>query len=182
MGNRHKLKINNKAIVIVFTVLIVVISVAAYLNYSSSDNSGEGYQVAIAVKSDSGTSKVVKTYSLKEIKNMKTVDIYVKLLSSAKGDEEGTFTGVPVKTILDNTDKSIIKKHENYIFTAGDGYSAAATKKEIKEKNNAIVAFAKDGKNMEHFNEGGSGPMRVIFAKDTYGNRGTKFLIKITCN
>lgn len=181
MNSRPRFKISGRAIVVIIVVLALITAVAAYMNMSGNDSDADGYSLTVAVSDDNGDIKDLKTYTLAQIENMPSVNVYTKLQSSEKGDEEGTFTGVTVKYLLNKTDPDIIKEHENFIFSAGDGYSSAASADEVRGGKSVIIAYAKDGKDMEHFNEGGSGPMRVVFTRDTYGNRSTKFLIKIIC-
>lgn len=186
MKSNHQIKISGRAVIISFVILAVIAGIAAYVNHTSGSggadkgSSTDGYHLTIAV-SRGGDIKTVKTYTLQEIRKMDTEDVYAKLSSTNKEDIEGTFTGVRAETLLEDADKNILKKYSTFIFTAGDGYSSAASRKEIKNGDAVLVAFKRNGKAMEHFNDGGTGPMQVIFTRDTYGNRSTKYLTKIIC-
>ncbi|MGI6721132.1 MAG: molybdopterin-dependent oxidoreductase [Anaerovoracaceae bacterium] len=176
----RKLKLGGKTIVIGFVILVLVVAVTAWINHSGHRGGDDGYTLSVQ-RMANGKTKTVKKYTLNEIRRMKSVNEYAKLLSAQHADEKGVFTGVPVADIVRDADPALVKKTRTYIFSAGDGYSSAASAKEIAGGNDVIVAYAKDGRALEHFNDGGAGPMRVVFTEDTYGNRGTKFLVKIIC-
>lgn len=181
MTKEPRFKISGKVLIIGFIVLAVIVAVTAWINLSQKGSGGSGYSLSVMAPDDNGKLQCIKCYSLQEIKKMKNTDVYAKLVSADKGNEEGTFTGVEVKTILQDADSQLLERYKSFIFTAGDRFSSAASIKEIEKSKNIILAFEKDGKALEHFNDGGSGPMRIIFSDDTYGNRGTKNLVKITC-
>lgn len=181
MIEQRRIKISGKAVVIILSLLVLITIVTAYVNMSDKATKSDGFSLTITVYNDNGETSYSKTYSLLQIEKMPSVDVHAKLHSAQKGTEEATFTGVTLKYILDQTDKTILKSHKTFIFSAGDGYSSAASQDEVAKGNNVMIAYAKNGKEMEHFNEGGEGPMKVIFAKDIYGNRSTEFLIKVIC-
>ncbi len=181
MTNQSRVNISGKVVAIIIAFLVMVVAVAAYINLSGNNDAADGYGLTISVVDENGSVTDLKTYTINQIKEMPSVDVYAKLQSSQKGDEEGTFTGVTLKYILNHTDRDILKDYKTFILSAGDGYSSAASQKEVKNGNAVLIAYAKDGKDLEHFNEGGLGPMKAVFTKDVYGNRSTEFLVKVTC-
>ena len=174
MEHRKKLNIKGKYILIATLLLIGVIGITGYFNISES----RGDSDSLIISKD---GEDVKTFTLKEIREMPSATAHVKLISTEKGDEEGDFKGVDVKTLLQSVDPELLDECSKFIFVAGDGYSSALTAKEILKDKNVILAYEKDGENFTHFNEGGSGPLRVIITSDTYGNRSTKFVTRIEC-
>ncbi|MEA4921922.1 MAG: molybdopterin-dependent oxidoreductase [Eubacteriaceae bacterium] len=183
MEKRRKLKLGNKAVIIFFAVLTAVIIITAAVNMTNNSSSiGGGKNVlTVSGENSAGKTKTIKKYTMKEIRKLESENVYADLESSSKADEKGTFTGVSVMDLLNDSDPNLVKEYKTFIFTAGDGYSSAASQKEIKEKNNIIAAYSKNGKTLTEYSKGGSGPLQVIFAKDTYGNRSTKYLVKIIC-
>lgn len=181
MTNKSRINISGKVVAIIIVFLVMVIVVSAYINLSGNNDDADGYVLTVSVVDENGSITDLRTYTINEIKDMPSVDVYAKLQSSQNGDEEGTFTGVALKYILNHTDRDILKEYKTFILSAGDGYSSAASQKEVKNGNAVIIAYAKDGKDLEHFNEGGLGPMKAVFTKDVYGNRSTGFLVKVTC-
>lgn len=173
---QKKLNIKGKYLVIGFIVLILVIGITAWMHISSQDKGSDGFSLSVA-----RDGQVVKTFTLEEIKEMPSIEVYADLQSARHEKAEGNFKGVELRAVLKEADPSLEDECDTFICVAGDGYSSAISAKELKEKENAIVAYQQNGKDMEHFNEGGQGPMRLILAKDAYGNRSAKFLVRIEC-
>lgn len=173
---QRKLNIKGIHLVIGFIFLILIVGITAWIHVSGQESGNNGYSLSIA-----RDGQVVKTFTLNEIKEMPSVEVYASLQSAQHDAAEGNYTGVELKAILDQADESLAKECGTFICVAGDGYSSAISAKELKQKENVIVAYRLNGADMDHFTEGGQGPMRLILAKDTYGNRSTKFLVRIEC-
>jgi len=160
-----KLKLSKWLGFAVIVVLFAAAGTAAYMNAEGTDKTAKGYSLCISVGDETKGNRTVKTYTLNEIKKMPAQSFKAEINSSSGEDEEGTYKGVELKYILDSADKKLLKTHDRFILTAGDGFSSAVTAKEVKE--------------LLHMNEGGKGPMRIVMPKDTYGTRSTQFLVKI---
>lgn len=173
---RKRLEIKGKHLIAGFLVLLLIVGITAWWNLSHSERGADGYSLTIA-----RDGAVLKTFSIKEIKKLPEENVYAKLSSAQHDDAEGTFQGADLREVLNQTDPSLLEECGTFICTAGDGYSSALSAKELSKEKNVLVAYGKDKKIMEHFYEGGEGPMRLIIASDTYGNRSVKFLTKIEC-
>ena len=176
MIQQRKLKIKGIYLLIGFMLLCLIAGIAAWWNLSQQDHQADGYSVAVA-----RNGETVKTFTLKEIENMPYKKLYAKLQSAQHENAEGTFRGPELRDVLNRADKRLLKECRTFICVAGDGYSSALSREEIQQKDYAIVAYEKDGKPFEHFNEGGEGPMRMLVAGDSFGNRSTKVLVRIEC-
>lgn len=164
-------------IVIVIAVLCAAIGITAYFNAQNVDSDTDGQNITISVNKEE-----ITTYSLDKLKQFSPKKIHAELSSSSKDDVSGEFTGVPVNKLLNEADKSILENCKNIIFIAGDGYSSALSASEIKDDDSIIMAYEMNGESIKHFNAGGEGPLRLIVGSDTYGNRSTKYIVKIECN
>ncbi|NLF47990.1 MAG: molybdopterin-dependent oxidoreductase [Clostridiales bacterium] len=174
-----KLKLSKWLGFAVIVVLFAAAGTAAYMNAEGTDKTAKGYSLCISVGDETKGNRTVKTYTLNEIKKMPAQSFKAEINSSSGEDEEGTYKGVELKYILDSADKKLLKTHDRFILTAGDGFSSAVTAKEVRKDRTVFVVYEKDGKELLHMNEGGKGPMRIVMPKDTYGTRSTQFLVKI---
>ena len=171
-----KRNIKRKYIIIAAVCLLALAVACAVLNSSAHDQSGNGYSLEIT-----RNGEAVKTFSLDEIKKMKTVTVKKKIESTSHEDESGEYTGVPLEDILNKADGKLLSQCDTFITLAGDSFSSALSADDIAKKDNVIVVYEKDGKDLAPFTEGGAGPMRIIIQADDYGNRSTKYLIRIEC-
>lgn len=176
MVQQKKLNINGKYLVIGFVVLILIIGAAMWYNLSHHGADDDGFSLSIA-----RDGKVLKTFTLQDIKKMPGTEVYADLQSAKHDNAKGNFKGVEMRTLLNQADKSLAMECSTFICIAGDGYSSAVSSKELLKKKNVLIAYEKDGVPFTHFNDGGEGPMRTIIASDTYGNRSTKYLVRIEC-
>lgn len=177
MKQQKKLNIKGKYLVIGFILLILIAVAAAWCNFAQQGQQNDGFSLAV-----SRDGKVIKTFTLQELKKMPQKEVYADLQSAQHENAEGDFKGVELQTVLSRADTSLLKECDTFICVAGDGYSSALSGTEIMEEDSIIlVAWEKDESSLEHFNEGGEGPMRLLIASDTFGNRSTKFLTRIEC-
>ena len=170
------LKIKGKYIVIGIILVGLIAGISIFLNLQNKTEDDKGYNFSV-----SKDEKILKTYSLDDIKKMEPVKAKAKINSTNKKSYEGTFTGVPIESLLNDTDESLLEDSENFIFIAGDGYSSAISKRDIEKKENVILAYAMDGKDLEHFSDGGQGPMRIVILSDQFGNRSTMWAVQVEC-
>ncbi len=175
-----KLKLNKWLGFAVIVVLFAAAGTAAYMNAEGADKTAKGYSLCISVGDETKGNRTVRTYTLNEIKKMPAQSFKAEINSSSGEDEKGTYKGVELKYILDSADKKLLKTHDRFILTAGDGFSSAVTAEEVQKDQTVFVVYEKDGKGLLHMNEGGKGPIRIVMPKDTYGTRSTQFLVKIT--
>lgn len=176
MTERKKVAIKGKPLLIVLVLLLAVSGIAAGYNLSHSDRQSDGLSVSVAKD-----GKTIKTFSIEDIQKMPKTEIYADLQSASHDDAKGTFGGTALRTVIEQADKSLLKECSTFICIAGDGYSSAVSAEELEAEKNIILAYEKDGRALTPFREGGEGPMRMIIAKDTYGNRSVKYLTRIEC-
>jgi hypothetical protein len=171
-----KRTISKKTIIIAAVCLLIIAVVCAVLNSSAHDGNETGCSLTIT-----RNGETVKTFSLEEIKEMKSVTVKKSIESTSHDDESGSYTGVPLEDILDQADDKLLSQCGTFVTLAGDSFSSALSAEDIKKKDNVIVVYEKDGKDLVPFTKGGSGPMQIIVQSDDYGNRCTKYLIRVEC-
>ena len=166
----NKVKISKKVLLMVALILVLVVGTTAYLN--QKDISRGTYLTVI--KGDKETAR----YSMKDLMEMDKAKVKVDLKSAAGKDVKGEFTGVWLCHLLKSTGINE-KEYETVLLIGGDGYTSAA---KSKEAGKILVAYAVDGNPLEKYGKGGTGPIRCIFAEDTFGNRSVMHLVRIQCN
>ena len=172
-----KKAIKTKYIVICAVILLLISGICVFLNSLADQSKGiDGYSLSV-----SRNGEVLKTFSLDQIKKMDSVTVRKTIRSGSKKDEEGLFKGVPLSTILNKTDKSILEECGTFTTFAGDSFSSALSAEDMLDRNNVLVIYAKDGKDLMPISEGGEGPMRIIIQSDQFGNRSTMNLIRVDC-
>lgn len=172
-----KRKISMKVIGVVVVAFAVLLGAAAYLNSqrAAEQMAGSGQ---LTITRDGAA---VAVYSIDDLKKMKAVDAEVHLDSASSSDDDGLFTGVPLSVLLNDTDPALLKECTRFTMTAGDGFSSALSREDLEEDEEILVVYAQDGTALKHFDDGGSGPLRLIAGNDIYGNRSTKYLVSIDC-
>lgn len=163
----NKVKISKRTLLVVALLLVIAAAVTAYLNQR---NISDTTHLTIY----EGEQQIAR-YSMKDLTEMKPVSADADLSSSGGRDVQGRFTGV---WLFDLLQKEGIAdgQYETILLIAGDGYTAAAKKEEAKD---ILVAYQQDGELLGDYEKGGTGPLRCIFPKDTYGNRSVMYLTKI---
>lgn len=172
---RKKLELKGKHLLAGFLALLLIAGAATWWNLSHKEGA-DGYSLTIAREGE-----VVKTFTLQEIKEAPQIEAYANLQSAQHDNAEGTYKGADLRELLNKADPSLLKECRVFICTAGDGYSSALSPEDLARGKDVLVAYQKDGTGLEHFYDGGQGPMRLIVASDTYGNRSIKFLTRIEC-
>lgn len=167
----RKLSISPKVIAVIAVVLIVVVGIAAWLN---ADNIKGHDDTQITVCLD-GEEKAV--FAMSELADMEVDSVYAEFTSKKAEGEKGTWSGVWVTDLLDAAGIEP-DQYETVMFSAGDGYSSAADYDEVPT---VMIAWEKDGEALEPFEDGGTGPMRCIFSKESFGQRCIHNVVKINC-
>lgn len=161
-------KISSKMLVVIGVILTLVIAVTAWMNASETGQDGTTLSIC-------KNGEEVVSYTLEELMQMPSESVEAKINSTSNADEEGTYTGIMLDDLLEMAG---IEDVDTVILTAGDGYSAAADSDEIED---VMVVHTKDGQTLGYYTKGGTGPMRCLFTKDSFGNRSIMYLTRIDC-
>lgn len=168
------MKKSTKGIIIVIIVLVVVIGIFAALNRGNmADVTGQTVDVDL--------SGEVTTYTIDELKDMEGVSTVHKVIKSgSKEDEEADFTGIDVADLLLAADPECLEGASAVVVTSGDGYATSYAVDEVLEDDNVMLIFEQDGAALTPYEEGGSGPLRIVVMKDEFGNRSAMWVTKIS--
>lgn len=165
-----RIKISPKVLIGVAAILIVIIGIAAWMNYRNNSPGGDGASIEVCLN-----GKAVAVYSIDELMELKSVTVHAELKSAKAEDESGQYTGVLLSRLLKESD---VAECKTIVLTAGDGYSSAAKASEAKT---VLIAYERDGEPLGYYEKGGTGPMRAVFTEDTFGTRSVQYLTKINC-
>lgn len=156
----------------VLLVLAAAIGVLARLNAPGPDADAG----SIAVFRD---GESVRTYTMEEIKALPSITVHKEIVSSSHDNDEGDFTGVPLRALLDGADPALLEEGVSVAVKAADGYVSAYAAEEVAESDNILLAYAKDGTGLGTLEDGGTGPFRIVIQEDEFGNRSTKYVYQI---
>lgn len=161
-------------IIAVVVVLVVVIGIFAGMNRANVKDVNDG-------NVDVDINGQVTTYTLDDLKDMKGVSTVHKVIKSgSKEDEEADFTGVDVADLLKAVDPACLDDATAVVATSGDGYATSYSVEEALEDDNVMLIFEQDGAALVPYEEGGSGPLRIVVMKDEFGNRSAMWVTKIS--
>ena len=126
MTQQKKLNIKGKHLIVGFIILILIIGITAWIHISHDGQGADGFSLTIAKDGE-----IIKTFTLQEIKEMPSIEVYASLQSAQHDNAEGEFKGAELITILDQADPSLSEECSTFICAAGDGYSSAVSAKEL---------------------------------------------------
>lgn len=166
----------SKLMIAVIAALVVIIGAAAWINQQNNGSAGGDADGSLEVVRD---GDVIRQFSYEEICSMESVSFEKEIVSGNKGNESGVYRGVPLREILAAADESILSECSSVTGTASDGFVSAYSMSEVTGSDSIVVVYEKDGEPLKKRSEGGSGPLRIVAADDTYGTRSTQYLTRI---
>ena len=165
-----------KGIIAVIVALVIIIGVFAVVNSRGLEADADGNSVSIVIN---GNETAV--YTIDDLREMEGINTIHKTISSgSKEDETGDFTGVAVRDLLLSADEGCLDNASGVNVTSGDGFVSSYSMDEIMEDDNIMLIFEQDGEPLPHFNDGGSGPLRIVVMKDQFGNRSAMWVTQIS--
>ncbi|MDR2458246.1 MAG: molybdopterin-dependent oxidoreductase [Clostridiales Family XIII bacterium] len=114
-----------------------------------------------------------KIYTIDDLKRFTQVTKYKKYSSSSGETEEGNFTGVELKDIVNDLGSK--KKPENYLIKATDGYQTVFTESEVSKKNNILLVYKKNNKKLPQK----MGTFCILYLGYPFGQKNVKMVNKI---
>lgn len=166
----NKVNLSKKVLLIIALILLVIAGITAYLNQKDISQTAP----LTVYKGE----KEVARYSMRDLMKMDPQKAAAHLKSGGGKDVKGKFTGVWLSDLMKSAGISG-EDCKTVLLIAGDGYTAAAKGEEVED---ILIAYQVDGSPLGKYEDGGTGPLRCIFTKDTYGNRSVMNLVKIRCN
>jgi len=171
-----QIKRNTKIVVIVMAALVVAVGVLAWLNHDNIAQKKTLQDSDTFLLSANGRQHTV---TLDDLLSLCPREVTVNAKSSTTDYTKKRFTGVSLTSLLDHLGVDY-SEAESVHFTAIDGYTSAVSIKEALDRENCFIIFEEDGKPLGTKESGGSGPYRMILAKDEFSQRWCKFLLEIT--
>ena len=172
------MKKNTKTVIIVMAVLVAAVGILAWLNRDSIAQKKTAQQSGTFFISANGRQYNV---SMEGVLMLSPRSFRVNAKSSTTDYTEKEFTGVSLKVLLDHTDVDY-STAGSINFIAADGYASAISISDALDEDNCFIVFEEDGKPLGTKESGGSGPFRMIMAKDEFAQRWCKFLLEIKVN
>jgi DMSO/TMAO reductase YedYZ molybdopterin-dependent catalytic subunit len=156
------LKKANK-IAIITLAIIVAVTVPVYLGMRQN----AGIEGSVQIKGAVG-NPVSFTYN--ELETLPPATVQVTLVSSSHSSDNGDFsyTGVPLKTLLEQA--QISADATSVYIKAADGYGTTISLEDAQNEK-TILAYQKDGEALTPLSSGGEGPVRLIMGADQYAQR-----------
>lgn len=167
MRRRHVVVV--AAILVALTAAVVIL---AQLNRSDAD-------VASGSVAVTRGGKTIATFTMDQVKEMRSVTREKTIQSSNHPDETGTFTGVPLRELLAQADPKLLDEAEMVVTRATDGYVSSLSPEEVADGDEVVLCYAKDDQSLGTYDGGGTGPFRLIIFSDKFGQRFTKWLNEI---
>ena len=167
---------NKKVIIIIVILLLAVVGITAFLNRGSiAEKEAAQKEALITFLED---SKEVDTVKMSFVKKQGENTFNKDLDTSDSGPVEHTYTGVPLKNVIEEVGIDFDNKKQ-VVVKAVDGYTVALTAKEVREDDNVYLVYQSNGKPLKSKKEGGTGPYRLVIKNDQFGQRWCKFVTEV---
>ena len=163
-----------KWMIAAIVLLAAVIGVSAF--FVNSGNSAGEADGSLTITRDGET---VREFSYEEICSMDSISVEKEIVSASKKNESGVYTGVPLRSILEEVDASMLTECSEVTGKAADGFVSAYSMAEVRDSDGILVIYEKDGEPLKGKSDGGSGPLRILAADDVYGTRSTMYLTQV---
>jgi len=161
----------NRILLLIISVLTIVVIILGWLNKEQATQIDE--QTVIIINQG-------QTYSihLDDIKQFSAVqfDAYVK--ATGKEAVLTSFTGVPLMALL-NFYSIEVEDSSKIYFKAIDGYQTHLNGHEVKQVDNVFIVYMRNQIPSGSKANGGTGPLEMVIAQDTFSQRWVKYLIEI---
>lgn len=162
-------------LVIIIAVLAAAVAVFAILNAGNVEEKQESQDKAIVTVIAGEREEV---FDLEYLKTFDKEEFSTTIDTSETDPREHVFGGVPLAIVLQELGFSL-DNTEQVVFTAADGYTTVVTAGEAADVQNVYLVYERDNRPLGTKQEGGTGPIEIVIAKDQYAERWCKFLMEI---
>ncbi len=171
-------KVSAKHVYLIIAILGVIVIILAILNMGQVEETRKLLeQRTILLKSEEQEIRV----SLEEILDeFPATQINIIMRSSARGPSEKTYTGVPLKELLEQKLPGELEGASSVIARAADGYTIAYRASEVLEPDNIYLVYKEEDDWLKPREEGGNGPLMIIVIQDEFAQRWCKYLLEVT--
>lgn len=161
---------------IIIVILVLIIGVLAMVNKDTFSEKAQLNNDAIFAVMDAGVE--IKTYTMSEISALGETTFKANLKSSGNDPIEYEYTGVLLKTILEDAGLSFENK-DSAIVSAIDGYVVAVSMEKLLDDSNVYLAYKRAGELIGTREDGGDGPYQMIISKDQFSQYWCKYAYSI---
>ena len=162
-------------VAIVAAVLVVLAgAVVALAQVNRSDA-----HVTIGTVAVTRNGSTLQTFDAEQVRKLRSVSEKKVILSSSHEDETAVFTGVPLRVLLAAVRPDLLDDAGMIVTRSTDGYVSSLAPEEVADGDAVLLVYAKDGESLGTFEDGGTGPFRIIILTDKFGNRCTKWVNEI---
>ncbi len=165
----------NRILVLVVLGLLISIGFLSFLNREElAEKRNLSDQAIFTVWNE---SRVLKSYTMDEIKTLGEKEFTADLKASGKDPVTHFYTGVPLLYVLQ--DAGLDTGQEKALsVSAIDGYVVAITYEKWSDPENVYLAYEMDGKPLGSKADGGLGPYQIIISKDKFSQFWCKYAYK----
>jgi hypothetical protein len=166
----------NKSILGIIVVLVVILGVTGYLNRGATAEKAalnENAVFKVLVNGEEIASK-----NMVEIQAYGEVDFEANLKTSGKDPIPYTYSGVLLKAILEDAGVDL-SDAKGVVVSAVDGYAVSLTMEKIIADDNVYLAYKRDGELIGTREEGGKGPYQMIISKDAFSQYWCKYALSV---
>ncbi len=164
---------NNKILAAIVVVLFMSVGIFAWHNWQQAQD------LDPAVLTVNLDGQEIGTIALDRIKQLGAEEFSVILRSSGQAPREESYTGVPLRLVLEEVQPGLLDGKASVTVTAIDGYAATYSVDELFDDDHIYLVWARDGQPLGDKASGGMGPLLVIPRQDEFGQRWCKFALRV---
>lgn len=166
---------NSRKVKIAIVFLIIILGVFGFMNRQYLKDRGYANENAEIILKEGDKEKVL---NYETIKSLGEVEFTATLDTSDTDPEELTYTGVPLKKIIEEA--GLLLEEDKIVVVRGiDGYTVALKMEEVLDEGNVYLTYEVNGKPLKPKSKGGSGPYQLIVRKDQFSQRWCKFVVEV---
>jgi DMSO/TMAO reductase YedYZ molybdopterin-dependent catalytic subunit len=165
-------KMKNKGIYLIMLILVVVTVFFAFQNRQGRNNNAETVRIM-------KEGQIIQEITMEEVKALEPKVEREITLRSSQGTETHKFTGIPLETVINSVDPSLLKEARQVLTRGIDGYTVAFNIDELTSDDNILLVYYQDGKPLGNKSNGGTGPFRIIAVADHFAMRADKFITEL---
>ncbi len=160
----------------IIALLVVIIGVTAFMNKDHVAQMKDLNNDAIFIVIEEGQEKA--SYDMSQIQAMGETNFDANLKTSGKDPISYTYTGVLLKTILQEAGVDL-STLEAVIVTAADGYAVSVDMEKMMADDNVYLAYMRESELIGTREEGGKGPYQMIISKDPFSQFWCKYALSV---
>lgn len=168
------MKKQNKIIIAIISILVVVIGMTAFLNKDNVKEKTTLNNDAIFIAKYKG--EIIKQYTMAEIRALGEMSFTAIKDTSSSEPVEHTYLGVPLIKVFEDAGVEVFSD-DVIVNLAADGYAVALEAEKVLEAENVFITYMVDDQPIGTREEGGNGPYQIIVSKDQFSQYWCKYAL-----